>query len=121
MVDRMSAEQIFRSVDAQDTEAFLSALHPEASFRFGNAEAVVGHEALRPVLNGFFGALKGLEHRLEQTWEVEDARFCHGQVTYHRHDGSDLSVPFATLFRYRDGLIADYRIFVDASALFSGD
>ena len=40
-----------------------------------------------------------------------------GQVTYTRHDGSQLSVPFANIFKLRDNLIEEYRIFGDFSAL----
>ena len=45
------------------------------------------------------------------------AEYLQGQVTYTRHDGSQLSVPFANIFKLRDGLIGEYRIFGDFSAL----
>jgi len=41
-------------------------------------------------------------------------------VTYTRHDGSVLTVPFANVFEMRGDKIAAYRIYVDNSLLFGG-
>ena len=49
----------------------------------------------------------------------DNESFLHGRVTYTRQDRSNLDVPFANVFRYEDGLIRDYLIFVDNSALFA--
>jgi hypothetical protein len=50
-------------------------------------------------------------------WQSGDTLIMRGQVTYTRHDDSQLNVPFANIFKLRDGLIGDYRIFGDFSAL----
>jgi hypothetical protein len=39
-------------------------------------------------------------------------------VTYTRHDGSTLRVPFANVFKVDAGLVAEYLIFVDVSRLY---
>jgi hypothetical protein len=51
-------------------------------------------------------------------WQAEDAVICRGEVTYIRHDGSTLTVPFANVFRMDGDKVRDYRIYMDASALF---
>lgn len=38
-------------------------------------------------------------------------------VTYTRHDGSTLTVPFANVFGMRDIRVAHYQIYADVSAL----
>jgi limonene-1,2-epoxide hydrolase len=40
-------------------------------------------------------------------------------VTYTRHNGSSLSVPFANVFELKGDKIASYRIYIDNSALFA--
>ena len=40
-------------------------------------------------------------------------------VHYERLDGQRLSLPCANIFRLRDGLIADYRIFMDINPVFA--
>jgi len=112
-------DSVFVAIDARDTQAFLDHLHADVDFVFGNAPEVQGQEALREVIDGFFAALGGIAHHLDRRWAVDDTVICHGQVTYTRQDGSQLTVPFANVFTYDNGLIRDYRIFVDNSALFS--
>jgi hypothetical protein len=51
-------------------------------------------------------------------WESDDKIFQKLTVTYTRHDGSTLEVPAANILTLRDGLINEYLIYVDNSALF---
>ena len=55
-------------------------------------------------------------------WAVGDTVIQDLLVTYTRHDGSTLTVPAANILAVRDERIADYRIYVDANALYgAGD
>jgi ketosteroid isomerase-like protein len=109
---------VLACVDQMDTDGFLEFLDDSVNFRFGNAEPVVGKQSLKLVLDGFFSALGGIAHQVEQVWQVEDDIVCHGRVTYTRHDASELTVPFANVFQLDSGRIRDYLIFVDNSRLF---
>jgi hypothetical protein len=40
-------------------------------------------------------------------------------VTYERHDGTRLTLPCVNVFRLRQGLIADYRVYMDINPLLS--
>jgi len=108
---------LFQSVDDQDTKTFLSFLADDVLFRFGNADAVKGKEAVGEAVGGFFESIKGLHHDLSEIWYEPDAVICHGTVTYTRHDSTTLSVPFANILETRDNLIKAYSIFIDLSAL----
>lgn len=110
---------LFQAIDARDVEAFCGYLSEDAVFRFGNAPAVQGREAIREAVGGFFGAIAGLRHTVAESWMTEEAVICHGSVTYTRHDGSELTVPFADIFKMEGELIHDYLIYIDASALFA--
>ena len=41
-------------------------------------------------------------------------------IAWHRrHDGSELTLPCVSMFRMRHGLVADYRIYMDANPVFT--
>ena len=111
--------ELFRAIDARDTPRFLGFLAPDALFRFGNAPLVVGHTAIGEAVERFFQSIRALSHRLLGRWEQNDSLACHGEVTYTRLDGRRITLPFANIFRLRDGLICEYLIFADLAPLYA--
>jgi ketosteroid isomerase-like protein len=116
--DRAWWERVFAVIDAGDAAGFVDLLTPDAQFRFGNAPVVVGHEAIHAAAAGFFAAIASSRHRLLRTWSGAATAVCEGEVTYTRHDGSVISVPFANVFEMQGEKIAAYRIYIDNSSLF---
>ncbi|MBI2135411.1 nuclear transport factor 2 family protein [Candidatus Woesearchaeota archaeon] len=114
----MDVKTLFASIDAMDTEKFLGFLTDDASFKFGNADAAVGKEAIKKAVSDFFGLIKGLSHKIINTWEVEDAVICHGEVTYTKKDDSEITLPFANIFRMKGDKISDYSVYIDIGPLF---
>ncbi|MEO8921260.1 MAG: nuclear transport factor 2 family protein [Caldimonas sp.] len=112
-------EDLFAAIDRKDASAFVAFLSPEASLRFANQAPVRGRDAIGESIAGLFAALHELQHRVEDRWSVPGALVVTGNVTYVRHDGSSLCVPFANVMKVRDERIYDYQIFVDNSALFA--
>jgi len=110
---------LFGAIDRGEPDKFVAYLAENAQFRFGNAPAVEGRAAIRETVAGFFGAIRSLSHRLEEHWVQGDSVICRGTVNYVRHDGSELSVPFANVLKLEAGLVRDYLIYVDASQLFA--
>lgn len=110
---------LFACIDAKDTDGFLSYLCDDATFRFANQPPSVGHLAIGAAVAGFFAAIGACRHEVTNVWTPGDAVICQGQVTYTRHDGSVLSVPFVNVLAMAGELIREYSIYVDASALFS--
>ena len=117
--DRAWWERVFALVDAGDAPAFADLLTPDARFRFGNAPVMVGREAIRAAVAGFFSAIVSSRHQLLGTWNGPATAVCEGEVTYTRRDGSAVSVPFANVFELRGDKIAAYRIYIDNSSLFA--
>ncbi len=113
------AKQLFVAIDSKDTEQFLNCIAPDASFRFGSAPAVTGHDAIGAAVGGFFDSIAGLRHELSQTISSGSALVCEGDVTYTRHDGSEITLPFANVFEFADGLITDYKIYIDIGPLYA--
>lgn len=118
MADRSWLDGLFAAIDARDAERFGAYLTDDVVFRFGNAEPVHGRAAVEAAVAGFFSAVQALRHELDGAWAVDDAMACHGEVTYTRHDGSELRVPFANVLRLSGDRAREYLIFADTSALF---
>ena len=110
---------LFAAIDRRDADGFADLLTEDVVFTFGNAEPVHGRDAARAAVAGFFGAVAGLRHELQDTWTCGEAVVTRGLVTYTRHDDSTLTVPFADVFLTADGRIASYQIYIDTSQLFA--
>jgi ketosteroid isomerase-like protein len=124
MVELLSPEktirEMFVTTDARDVEANAAYLTEDVELRFGNNEPVVGKPAYVATSTGFFASLKSLRHEIHSVWTVDgDVVITEMTVHYERLDGQQLSLPCANIFRLRDGLIADYRIFMDVNPVFA--
>ncbi len=108
---------LFAAIDGKDAESFAEFLTDDARFRFGSSQVVIGKAETRRAVSDFFAAIHALSHRILQVWREPDVVICEGEVTYTRNDGTRLTVPFVNVLRTRESLVSDYRIYVDASAL----
>ena len=109
---------LFAAIDANDAASFVSYLTEDAVFRFGSAPPVKGREAIREAVDGFFSTIAGCRHVIRNSLGGGDTLVCEGEVTYRRHDGSELSLPFADVFEYDGDLIAHYKIYMDITPLY---
>jgi len=119
--DRAWWQRLFAAIDARDAAAFVDRLTPDAQFKFGNAPTVTGSEAIGIAAGQFFAAIASCRHSLLRTLTDSEGAViaCEGIVTYTRHDGSTITVPFANVFELRGDKIATYRIYIDNSPLFN--
>lgn len=118
MPDRAWWDSLFATIDGKDVPGFLGFLTEDAEFRFANNPPAMGQEAVGAVVSGFLGAIGGSRHRFIHAWEDGSSAVCEGEVTYTRHDGSTLTLPFVNVFYMRGGKVARYLIFIDNSVLF---
>ena len=109
---------LFAAIDAKDGAAFVSYLTEDAIFRFGSAPPVQGRDAIQAAVDGFFGTIAGCSHSISNTLRQDDTLVCEGVVTYRRHDGSEIALPFTDVFEYDGGLIAHYKIYMDVGPLY---
>ncbi|WP_433427481.1 nuclear transport factor 2 family protein [Nonomuraea sp. CA-141351] len=114
------ARRVFQVVDSFDPGKFVQLLAEDARMVFGNAEPMVGRNAIAEGLRIFFATIAGLAHRLVRTWQVDADTIAETEVTYRRLDGKDVSVVAVSIWHTRDdGLISDYRIFVDLAPVYA--
>jgi ketosteroid isomerase-like protein len=111
--------RLFGAIDAKDTDGFVACLTDDCSFRFGSAPTVHGHEAIAAAVSGFFDSIAGLNHALHRTIVDGPALAVDGDVTYTRHDGRHVTVPFANVFELQGDRIGDYRIYIDLGPLYA--
>ena len=112
-------QRIFESVDAGDARRFAAVFTEDGQFIFGNAPAVVGRPAVEQAVAGFFASIRGCRHELSHFSSGAGHCAMDGTVTYLRHDGRGLTLPFANVFVMRGAQIAEYRIYIDATPLFA--
>ena len=110
---------LFASIDAMDTERFLGFLTRDATFRFGSAEPVQGHAAIAKAVGGFFASVAALRHDVRRVIGEGNTVACEGNVTYTRHDGSTVTIPFANVFELENDLVRIYRVYIDIAPLFA--
>lgn len=91
-------QQLFQSIDAMDTNTFLTFIADDAQFRFGNSPPAVGKNLIGQAVEGFFKSIKQNRHNILKTWMHPDTVICQGEVTYTRHDDSQLTLPFVNIF-----------------------
>jgi ketosteroid isomerase-like protein len=110
---------LFAAIDSCDSERFANFLTADAAFRFGSAPAVAGREAVRDAVAGFFTTIAGVRHELGLMAATGDTLICEGEVTYTRHDHSTVTLPFADVLDVEDGLISNYKIYIDIAPLYA--
>lgn len=110
---------LFTAIDTKDAVAFAQFLDENVVFRFGNADAAHGRATAQAIVAGFFDSIASLSHDVHDVWETDSAVISHGFVTYTRHNGTTLSVPFCNVFKMNGNLIGEYLIFADVSMLYS--
>lgn len=83
-----------------------------------DSEGKEGKQNIYDFVDGFFKSIKAIRHSGLEIWQLEGVSFVNGNVTYTRHDNSELSVDFSNTFKLKGGKIQQYLIFVDNSELY---
>ena len=110
---------VFAAIDRKDTAAFVGFLTDDAVFRFGSAPPVEGRDAIFAAVDGFFDTIAALDHQVSHTMTEGSRQFIEGEVTYTRHDGTQITLPFADVFDYDGDRIRHYKIYMDISPLYA--
>jgi ketosteroid isomerase-like protein len=114
-----TVRDLIAAVDRRETETAASYLTDDVRFRFGSAEEIAGKPAVEAQSRAFYESIAGIRHTFLGLWQVtDDTVACVMDVHYERLDGRTLTLPCANVFRFRDGLVDDYRIYMDISPVF---
>ncbi|MFF0572807.1 nuclear transport factor 2 family protein [Streptosporangium saharense] len=112
--------RVFQAVDSFDPDEFARLLAEDATLVFGNAEPLVGREAIVAGLRAFFSTIGGLRHRIIRNWQVDADIIAETEVTYQRLDGREATAVAVSIWHTgADDLITNYRIFVDLTPVYA--
>jgi ketosteroid isomerase-like protein len=109
--------ELFASIDARQTRAFVGFLTEDAMFRYGSNPEVNGREAIAATVDYVFTTFRASVHELKRHWDASDCRIAQGIVTYTRLDDAKVSLPFCNVLTMRGDRAARYEIFVDPTPL----
>lgn len=108
------------ATDTGDEQTSDGLLADDVRFRFGNGAVVNGKRELIAGRGAFRKSIAGMRHEIVSITESDDLVYAELIVTYTRLDGTAVAVPCCDAFRLREGLIAEYRIYIDVSPVVAG-
>jgi ketosteroid isomerase-like protein len=111
--------RVFAAFDAQDVAALARFMTDEVELRLGNADAIQGKRAFVEAVNAFLGSIAGVRHEILNVYRDGEAAIVEFDVQYTRHDGGVVTLPCCNVFHLRDGLIAEYRSYIDAAPVYA--
>jgi ketosteroid isomerase-like protein len=111
--------RVFAAFDAQDVAALARFMTDDVELRLGNADAIQGKRAFVDAVNAFLGSIAAVRHEILTVYRDSDAAIVEFDVHYTRHDGGVVTLPCCNVFRLRDGLIAEYRSYIDATPVYA--
>ncbi len=113
--------RVFATFDAQDVSTLAGFMTDDVALRLGNAETIRGKAAFVDAVNAFLSSIAGVRHEILTVYSDRDAAIVEFDVHYTRHDGRVVTVPCCNVFRLQDGLIAEYRSYIDATPVYADD
>ena len=107
---------LIRAVDAADHNAIATLTAADVHFRFGNAAPTDTQPELLAAAQSFRNAIADLRHTILDLWEVDDGTVVAlMDVYYRRLDGGELTLPCCNVFGVHNGVVNDYRIYMDVN------
>jgi ketosteroid isomerase-like protein len=107
-------QTLIRAVDAADQNAIATLTATNVHFRFGNTDPTDTQSELLAAAQSFRDLIADLRHTILDLWEVGDGMVVAlMDVYYRRLDRRELTLPCCNIFRVHNGLVDDYRIYMD--------
>ena len=107
---------LIRAVDEADQNAIAALTASDVHFRFGNAEPTDTQSELLAAAQSFRDAIASLHHTILDLWEIgDDMVVALMDVHYKRLDGRELTLPCCNVFGVHNGVVNDYRIYMDVN------
>ena len=110
---------VFAALDAKDPDALTALMSEDVRLRLGNQDVVEGETAFLATSQAFASSINGTRHEIHSLWNVDDVVIAEMDVHYERLDGGRLTLPCCNVFRVRDGLVSDYRVYMDIGPVFA--
>lgn len=107
---------LLSAVDGRDYHALDSYVTDDVYFRFGNNTPTNTKADFAATMHSFLRGIRAIRHEVNEMWELpEGSVVATMDVHYTRLDSHQLILPCCNVFRIRDGLVYDYRIYMDVN------
>ena len=70
-------------------------------------------------VDAFLSSITVVRHEILDMWSDGDVVIAEFDVHYTRHDGGEVTLPCCNVFRLHDGLVAEYRSYMDAIPVYA--
>jgi ketosteroid isomerase-like protein len=110
---------MFATFDAGDVSALAGFVTDDVRLRLGNAEPVQGKPAFIEAVNAFLASVASFRHEVLNVWSDGEVVIAEFDVHYIRLDRGEVTLPCCNVFRRRDGLISEYRSYIDATPVYA--
>lgn len=113
----------FKTVDTLDADAIAANFTDDGKFRFGNQPPAEGKQAVRDALAQFFATIQSMHHENTGLWLGEDGNSAVWEVdvTYTRQNGTQITLPCASILRSQNDKIYDFRMNMDISPIYDSE
>jgi ketosteroid isomerase-like protein len=120
-MDAQWVHNYFQTVDTLDANAIAAHFTEDGKFRFSNQPPAIGKQAIRDALAQFFSTIEAMHHENTGLWLGDDGNSAvyEVDVTYTRKDGTQITLPCASILRSRDDKVYDFRMNMDISPVYS--
>lgn len=110
--------RMFAAFDAKEVSAVADLVTDDVTLRLGNTPMVQGKAAFVAAVNGFLGSVAGFRHEFLNLWRAGHTVVAEFDVHYTRLDGGKVTLPCCNVFHLRDGLVSEYRSYMDATPVY---
>jgi ketosteroid isomerase-like protein len=120
--NRTTADQltrVFAAFDARDVSTLATFITDDVQLRLGNGPAVRGKADFVDEVNAFHDSVAGVHHEILYVYTDDDIAIVEFDVRYTRRDGRTVVLPCCNVFRITNGLISEYRSYVDATPVYA--
>jgi ketosteroid isomerase-like protein len=110
---------VFAAFDAKDVATLAAFVTNDVQLRLGNAPLTRGRSAFLDAVNEFHKSVAAVHHEILNVYTDGEVAVAEFDVHYTRLDGEPVKLPCCNVFRISDGLISEYRSYVDATPVYA--
>ena len=110
--------RMFAAFDAKEVSTLSGLVTDDVKLRLGNTPMVQGKSAFVAAVNAFLGSVAGFRHEFLSLWRAGHTVIAEFDVHYTRLDGGKVTLPCCNVLNLRDGLVSEYRSYMDATPVY---
>jgi hypothetical protein len=113
------ARKPFATFDAKDAATLTGFLAGDVRLGLGNARLTTRKPAFIDAYDAFVASVAGVRHVILNLWRDGNIMIAQLDVHYERLDGGEVTLPCCTVFQLCEGLVSEYRSYMDAGPVYA--